>query len=220
MTGTASPSPIRMWLYDAAPATYRALAPEPDVAAGGKAFIIAVPAEYGRPAQGLWLRQFFPGARCHRVGTVLPEDDVIYIGTPPTEPRLYEQLDDEAGATAVADRSYERVLADHLLAAYVAGLDTAGHLAAFLRGALDWARVHEGPDPEAHAHLGLSYADFDTVVGHLTETLREFDHRLSGIAELVASGREAAELPLPPRGLPEIWADATRPPVPAQCAGG
>ncbi|MGM0590057.1 MAG: group I truncated hemoglobin [Halobacteriota archaeon] len=92
---------------------------------------------------------------------------------------LYEQLGGRASIAAVVDRFYERVLADESLEEFFDGVDTQrlrAHQTSFLCAATGGPTEYTGESVrEAHAHLDLTEAHFESVAAHLQTTLEEFD---------------------------------------------
>jgi hemoglobin len=101
-----------------------------------------------------------------------------------TETSVYDLLgDDRRPMQLVTSAFYRRVLTDGMLAPHFAGVDIdkqVAMLAEFLAMAFGGPHAYTGRDLRtAHAGLvGLTDAHFDSVVDHLTATLRDF-----GVAE-------------------------------------
>jgi hemoglobin len=108
---------------------------------------------------------------------------------------LYETLGKETSIAAVVAAFYERVLADPRLAPFFATTDMTAlraHQAAFLVAATGGPKVYDGRDLMlAHAGLGITDADFDSVAGHLVATLTD-----AGVDADTVGAVAAAVLPL------------------------
>jgi hemoglobin len=103
---------------------------------------------------------------------------------------LYERLGGDGAIKAVVDRFYQRVTGDPDLAPYFTGVNLTQlrrHQAAFVSQATGGPTDYAGRDmATTHAGLNITGPAFDHVVGHLAETLREFQVRPGEIDEVVA----------------------------------
>ncbi|MFC4533879.1 group I truncated hemoglobin [Sphaerisporangium dianthi] len=88
---------------------------------------------------------------------------------------IYDQVGGASAVAAVVDEFYVRVVADPSLAGYFQDVDMGrlkAHQRSFVTAALGGPQEYRGkPMGEAHASLGISAQDFDTVVGHLAGAL-------------------------------------------------
>jgi hemoglobin len=90
--------------------------------------------------------------------------------------------------SAAVDILYHRLLADQLLAHHFEGVDVrrlASHMRAFLTAALGGPQLYQGRDMgSAHAHLGITTAEWDATVGHVVGTLESLGVPADLIAEI------------------------------------
>lgn len=88
---------------------------------------------------------------------------------------IFDAIGGGPAVAAAVDDFYERVLSDPTLAPFFDDTDMArlkAHQRAFLAAAIGGADLYSGRDMgSAHAGLGISDENFDTVVGHLVATL-------------------------------------------------
>lgn len=88
---------------------------------------------------------------------------------------IYDSIGGAPAVYAAVDDFYARLLADPSLAPFFTGVDLGklrAHQRSFIAAAIGGPEVFSGRDMgTAHAGLGISHADFDTVVGHLVATL-------------------------------------------------
>jgi hemoglobin len=92
-------------------------------------------------------------------------------------PSIYERVGGTGPIEAMLDVFFEKVLADPQVSRYYANVDMAR---AKRNGKAFMVHLFGGPDlytgqpiPAAHAHLGVTEADFDRWMGHAVETLKE-----------------------------------------------
>jgi hemoglobin len=92
-----------------------------------------------------------------------------------TMPNIYEQLGREGGIRKAVDAFYMSVVTDAQLAHYFVGVDMTvirRHTTALLVTVTGGPSNYAGRDLGlAHAHLGITSADFMRVVGHLVRIL-------------------------------------------------
>ena len=102
---------------------------------------------------------------------------------------LYRAIGGHEAVAAVVDLFYQRVLADDLLAGFFAHIDLEAlrrHQAAFLDRALDGPGRYRGRSiGEAHRGLGITAAQFERMLGHLDDALRDCDVPEAPAAALV-----------------------------------
>ena len=88
---------------------------------------------------------------------------------------IYDSIGGEPAVRAAVDDFYARLLADRQLAPFFTGADLhrlKAHQRAFIAAAIGGPDIFAGRDmASAHAGLGIGDAEFDAVVGHLTDTL-------------------------------------------------
>lgn len=88
---------------------------------------------------------------------------------------VFEQIGGAAAVSAVVDDFYARVVADPTLRGFFLNTDItklSGHQRAFLAMALGGPSSYVGRSlSEAHADLGITDDNFDSVVGHLLASL-------------------------------------------------
>lgn len=104
---------------------------------------------------------------------------------------LYNQLGGEEAIETVTTNLFDRVLDDKQLASYFQDIEMDAHkrqLAAFI------SMVAGGPDEyrgqsmqKAHAHLGISATEFESLAGHLEAALDEVGVPDESKDELLAS---------------------------------
>jgi methyl-accepting chemotaxis protein len=94
---------------------------------------------------------------------------------PSTTPTLYERLGGRPAIQAAVERFYQRLLADRRIAPMFAHTPMSrqiSHQVAFLTVALGGVANYTGRDMRsAHAHLGITQAQFGIVAGHLEAVL-------------------------------------------------
>ena len=92
---------------------------------------------------------------------------------------IYDEIGGAESVAAAVEDLYRRLLADPDLAPYFAGTDLArlkAHQRAFIAAALGSSQVHARRDmAAAHAGLVITGGTFDSVVGHLVDTLASLD---------------------------------------------
>ncbi|WP_229378761.1 group 1 truncated hemoglobin [Streptomyces sp. VRA16 Mangrove soil] len=90
---------------------------------------------------------------------------------------VYEAVGGAPAVAAVVDLFYAKVLADDQLAPHFRTTDLPAlkaHQRTFIAAALGGPEAYRGrPLSEAHAQLALTGEDFDKVVGHLAQSLKE-----------------------------------------------
>ncbi|MFC6826576.1 group I truncated hemoglobin [Halopelagius fulvigenes] len=90
---------------------------------------------------------------------------------------VYRQIGGKEAVKAVVDDFYDRVLLDERLVEYFHGMDMdelRAHQVQFISSVAGGPVEYSGADmDEAHAHLGITEADFDAVADHLERALRE-----------------------------------------------
>jgi hemoglobin len=115
--------------------------------------------------------------------------------TTTTRSSIFDTIGGAASVAAATDVLYDRLLADPLLARHFVGVDLRalkGHMRMFLAGALGGPDLYRGRDMRsAHAHLRITAADWDAVVGHLVATLRSL-----GLSDGIIGDIAAKVLPL------------------------
>lgn len=88
---------------------------------------------------------------------------------------IYDSIGGAAAVRAAVDDFYDRVLADPELAPSFEGIDRQrlkAHQRSFIAAAIGGPEIFAGRDmASAHAGLGVTDAQFDTVVAHLVDTL-------------------------------------------------
>jgi hemoglobin len=88
---------------------------------------------------------------------------------------IYDSIGGAPAVHAAVDDFYKRVLGDPSLAPFFAGTDMdklKAHQRSFLTAAIGGSEIYDGRDMgAAHASLGVSDANFDSVVSHLVATL-------------------------------------------------
>jgi hemoglobin len=88
---------------------------------------------------------------------------------------IYDSIGGAPAVAAAVDDFYARVLADPTLAPYFVDADVSQvkrHQRAFIAAAIGGSEIYAGRDmAAAHAGLHITDADFDSVVGHLVDTL-------------------------------------------------
>jgi len=94
----------------------------------------------------------------------------------PANTSIYDAIGGEGALVAVVDDFYRRVLADQQLAGFFAGTNMTrlkGRQVAFFAEALGGPELYDGASiKDAHRGRGITRADFDQVVVHLTASLR------------------------------------------------
>jgi hemoglobin len=105
---------------------------------------------------------------------------------------LYERLGGEAAVEAAVVRFYDKIMADTSLAPFFAGLDMEKQIQkqiAFMTLAFGGPSKYSGRDLRtAHQKLvrtGLNGGHFDSVAGHLAETLSELGVDAATIGEVL-----------------------------------
>lgn len=90
---------------------------------------------------------------------------------------LFDALGGGAAIEIAVDQFYQRLLDDSRVSHYFTNVDIRRqkrHMRAFLAAALGGPDLYRGRNMgEAHAHLGVTAAAWDTVVGHLVGTLTD-----------------------------------------------
>lgn len=88
---------------------------------------------------------------------------------------IYDSIGGAPAVHAAVDDFYTRVLGDPSLAPFFTGVDMdklKAHQRSFIAAAIGGSQIYDGRDMgSAHAGLGITDANFDTVVGHLVATL-------------------------------------------------
>ncbi|CAD8098577.1 unnamed protein product [Paramecium sonneborni] len=88
---------------------------------------------------------------------------------------LFEQLGGEAAVTAVTTQFYANIQADATVANFFNGInmaDQTSKTASFLCAALGGPKAWGGRNlKEVHANMGVTDAQFTTVIGHLRSAL-------------------------------------------------
>jgi hemoglobin len=88
---------------------------------------------------------------------------------------IYGSISGAPTVHAAVDDFYKRVLSDPPLAPFFSGLDMdklKAHQRSFIAAAIGGSEIYDGRDMgAAHAGLGISDANFDSVVSHLVATL-------------------------------------------------
>jgi hemoglobin len=115
--------------------------------------------------------------------------------TTSTRSSVFDAIGGAAAVAAATDMLYDRLLADPLLVRHFDGVDMRalkGHMRMFLAGALGGPDLYQGRDMRsAHAHLRITAADWDAVVGHLVATLESL-----GVSDEIIGDIAAKVLPL------------------------
>lgn len=110
---------------------------------------------------------------------------------------IYDEIGGEPAVSAAVDLFYSKVLEDPSLSGYFDRTDMASlkaHQRAFITTALGGPPEYMGRSmSEAHSGLGITGPDFDTVVGHLGQTLTEL-----GVPETTIGAIAGALAPLKP----------------------
>lgn len=103
---------------------------------------------------------------------------------------LYDQLGGAAAIDAAVDLFYRKVLSDDRISHYFDTVDMEAQHAkqkGFLTFAFGGPNNYTGADMRAaHAKLNLSESDFEAVMGHLRDTLRELGAPEDGIERAAA----------------------------------
>jgi hemoglobin len=103
---------------------------------------------------------------------------------------VYGAIGGSGAVSAAVDVLYDRLLADRLVAHHFEGVDVrrlASHMRAFLTAALGGPQLYRGRDMgAAHAHLGITSAEWDATVGHVVGTLESLGVPADLIAEIGA----------------------------------
>lgn len=90
---------------------------------------------------------------------------------------IYRDIGGRDAVEAVVDDFYERVLADERLVPYFDGVDMdelRSHQVQFISAVAGGPVEYSGANMrEAHAHLSIEKADFDSVGRHLQDALEE-----------------------------------------------
>src|SRR5437762_1209079 len=104
---------------------------------------------------------------------------------------IYEEIGGSAAVSAAVDGFDERVLADPSLTPFFEGVDLPrlkGHQRSFLAAAIGGPQSYLGRAmAEAHAHLAITDADFDAVVGHLVDALADLGVAAATIDRITAA---------------------------------
>jgi len=104
---------------------------------------------------------------------------------------IFDTIGGAPAVQAAVDDFYVRVLADTALAPVFAGTDMnrlKAHQRAFIAAAIGGPQPYAGRDmATAHAGLGITDAEFDTVVGHLVDTLTGLGVSGDAIAQIGAT---------------------------------
>ena len=107
------------------------------------------------------------------------------------EVNIYESIGGESALVAVVDDFYVRVLADPRLAGFFACANMPklkGRQVEFLAAALGGPDAYQGASMrKAHADRGITEADFEKVVFHLTAALAEAGVPAETIAQIAAA---------------------------------
>jgi hemoglobin len=107
-----------------------------------------------------------------------------------TDKSLYERLGGAAAVDAAVDVFYRKVLADDRISHHFEQVDMnvqREKQKAFLTLAFGGPNRYSGNDlRRAHAHMKLTEADFDAVMGHLGATLVELQVPAALISEAAA----------------------------------
>ena len=94
----------------------------------------------------------------------------------PASASIYDTIGGEHALMTVVDDFYRRVLADRQLAAFFAGANMTqlkGRQVAFFAEALGGPKLYDGASmADVHRGRGITRADFDRVVVHLTGALQ------------------------------------------------
>jgi hemoglobin len=110
------------------------------------------------------------------------------INSTQARPTVYDAIGGSGAVSAAVDILYDRLLADRLLAHHFVGVDVrrlASHMRAFLTAALGGPQLYQGRDMgAAHAHLGITSAEWDATVGHVVATLESLGVPADLIAEI------------------------------------
>jgi hemoglobin len=95
-------------------------------------------------------------------------------GPTQARPTVYDAIGGSGAVSVAVDVLYDRLLADRLVAHHFEGVDLrrlASHMRAFLTAALGGPALYQGRDMgAAHAHLGITSAEWDATVGHVVAT--------------------------------------------------
>jgi hemoglobin len=112
------------------------------------------------------------------------------IDSTQVRPTVYDAIGGSGAVSAAVDVLYDRLLADRLVAHHFEGVDLrrlASHMRAFLTAALGGPALYQGRDMgAAHAHLGITAAEWDATVGHVVGTLESLGVPADLIAEIGA----------------------------------
>jgi hemoglobin len=103
---------------------------------------------------------------------------------------IYESIGGAESVSVAVEQFYERVLADPELKSYFADADLRrlkSHQRAFIAAALGGSEIYNGRAlGAAHAGMGITDDHFDSVVGHLADTLSALDVPQGTINEIAA----------------------------------
>jgi hemoglobin len=110
---------------------------------------------------------------------------------------IYDDIGGPEAVAATVEEFYRRLLADPELAPYFADTDLTrlkSHQRAFIAAALGGSEIYAGRDmAAAHAGLAITGGAFDSVVGHLVDTLAALgvpDATIASIGSVLAPLRE------------------------------
>ena len=182
--------PILLWPYESAPPEYRAVSAPPSDSSTGMPFVALVPSTVDQSVY--WsIRHLLFGAAADCVCTFMASGDVVYVGTVPRLPSLYERLGGAAGIDRLVTRWRERVLADSSLAPRLDARELARHrrnIAAFLSAALGGPPIYDRPDlHEVRRRLRLTADEFERILGHLAEELRDVQASTTTINDVTSA---------------------------------
>jgi hemoglobin len=104
---------------------------------------------------------------------------------------IYDSIGGAPAVSAAVDDFYIRVLGDPGLAPFFSGTDLPAlkaHQRAFIAAAIGGSEIYQGRDMAA-VHRGLEIADddFDSVVGHLVDTLTSLGVPAEAISQIGAA---------------------------------
>jgi hemoglobin len=112
-------------------------------------------------------------------------------------PNIFDAIGGAPAVAAATDALYDRLVADPQLARHFVGVDLSrlkSHVKPVLAAALGGPELYRSRDlRSAHAHLGITAADWDATVDHLVATLQSLgvpDNLIDEIGQRIMTLRD------------------------------